>query len=678
MSRSPLDNSSDHKNGLLFDIEAATPSLPNELDVTFAKFVAHERIHGQTLFEGFSTLRAVTYSSSAAFIRDLFGYLTEIEVIFGSDVSIKGDIARLAAAQQVGVDAIRDEFGRAGKRLAELLKENRLRLFYAQYTVHRKLFILEGTGRRRVILGSANMSSAAFNGFQSEHVVVFDDDPEMYQQALLIYEGLLSDCAPISGEIFAKTGAVEIEDLPTFQKILKTKEAFIVEPTKIGSPGTTSSTSDPALFVLKTEEYRRHFANALPPMIGKPVAITVDHIHKAREQHRQNSLMKGIESREIPRLEADPEHGEIRFRGIALDLNPANSDVTVDAQLLDEFMLGYRSLFSGKVAELVQDYNAFISWLLAAPFISIARDAALQHDYNVFQYPACGVLYGKSNAGKTDLVKVLMRFMFGHPWWLIPKDFNMTNFQALSERGGSFPIVVDDISPDKFRDPAISIIKNDFRMGVYPVLVLSTNQDVRAVQSEVIKRSVVVHAEASTPVAVSMKNNPITRISKYITTALYRRYLGEILKQWPGFINRFYVRESLGDGTSEAPDLVMLSSSVLRNVLGEALGDIPEWCVPVDINILGAMNGRKIKDRMRAQWEYKRKSFDVVRRTNRLVMTINDQMDRNDFRKDIPSHVIDDVRQDKVIMWLEEAEAFFDIPFSSPGRLKGLVRRFLG
>lgn len=59
-------------------------------------------------------------------------------------------------------------------------------------------------------------------------------------------------------------------------------------------------------------------------------------------------------------------------------------------------------------------------------------------------------------------------------------------------------------------------------------------------------------------------------------------------------------------------------------------------------------------------------------------MTINDEMDRNDFRKDIPSHVIDDVRQDKVIMWLEEAETFFGIPFSSPSRLKGLVTRILG
>ena len=678
MSRSPLGKSPQQKGGLLFAIEPAKRNPPGELDVTFARFVAQERVPGQTLFAGFNTLRAVTYSSSAGFIRDLFGYLAEIEVIFGSDVSVKGDIARLAAAQQVGVEAIKDEFGRAGKKLAELLKENRLRLFYAQYTVHRKLFILEGNGRRRVILGSANMSSAAFNGLQSEHVVVFDDDQEMFEHALLIYERLLNDCAPISPEIFTKAGAVEIEDLPTFQKILTTKEAFIVEPTKLGSPGTTSSASDAALFVLKTEDYKRHFANALPPMIGKAVAITVDHIRRAREQYRQNSLMKGIESREIPRLEADPEHGEVRLRGIALDLDPANADVATDAKLLDDFMLGYGSLFSGKVAELVQDYNAFMAWLLAAPFISIARDAALQHDYNVFQYPACGVLYGKSNAGKTDLVKVLMRFMFGHPWWLVPKDFNMTNFQALSEHGGSFPIVVDDISPDKFRDPAIAIIKNDFRMGIYPVLVLSTNQDVRAVQSEVIKRAVVVHAEASTPVAVSMKNNPITRISKDITTALYRRYLHEMLEQWPAFVNGFHVRASSGDRTAEAPDLVQLSSSVLRNVLGAALGEIPAWCAPVNIQTLEAMNGRKIKDRMRAQWEYKRKSFDVIPRTNRLIMTINEQMDRNDFRKDIPSHVIDDVRQDKVILWLAEAEAFFGIPFSSRSRLKGFVKRILG
>ena len=380
----------------------------------------------------------MTYSSGAGFIRDLFGSLHEIEVIFGSDISIKGDLAWLTAAQQAEVEAIKDEFGRAGQKLVEMLKENRLRLFYANYTIHRKVFILEGDGRRRVITGSANMSSAAFGGLQSEHVVVFDDDPGMFQQALVNYEELLADCAPVPVEIFLKAGAVEIDQLPTFHKILNTREAFVVEPAKIGVPSTTPSSSDPATFVLKTEDYRRTFANALPPMIGKAVAITVDHIRKAREQQRQQSLMKGIESREIPRLEIDPERREVRFSGSALDLEPDDSQVVSDAKSLDDFMHGYHSLFTGRVDELVQDYNSFIAWLLAAPFVCLARGAALQHDFSVFRYPACGVLYGKSNAGKTDLVKILLRFKFGHPWWLRPKDFTMTSFYGLCEKGSSF------------------------------------------------------------------------------------------------------------------------------------------------------------------------------------------------------------------------------------------------
>jgi hypothetical protein len=61
----------------------------------------------------------------------------------------------------------------------------------------------------------------------------------------------------------------------------------------------------------------------------------------------------------------------------------------------------------------------------------------------------------------------------------------MTTFHGLSEKGGRFPIVVDDISTDKFREPAVQIIKNDFRAGVYPVLVLSTNQDVRATSAKI-------------------------------------------------------------------------------------------------------------------------------------------------------------------------------------------------
>ena len=92
----------------------------------------------------------------------------------------------------------------------------------------------------------------------------------------------------------------------------------------------------------------------------------------------------------------------------------------------------------------------------------------------------------------------------------------------------------------------------------------------------------------------------------------------------------------------------------------------------VDVNTLATMNGRKVKDKVRAQWELKPRSFRVDRAANLLIMTINDQRDRNDFRKDVPSHVYSDTREDKIIMWLDEAEEYLGLHFShSP------LKRFL-
>jgi hypothetical protein len=536
------------------------------------------------------------------------------------------------------------------------------------------MFVLEGSGKRRVILGSANLSFSAFGGLQGEHLVVFDDDPAMYERALLIYEEQLKDSDPIAPNLIHKAGQVEIDEIPAFQKIIHTREAFVLDPAKLGPPASTASASDPSVCLIKTEDYRHHFVNALPPPSGKAVLLTADHIRKAREQFRQSKVIRDVEKREIPHLEADPDRGEVRLNGAPLDLNPPPTQVVTDAEALDEFMRGYRLYFNGKVDDLVQDYNSFMTWLFAAPFIWIARTAALQNDFNVLRYPACGVLYGKSNAGKTDLTRVLLRAMFGQEWWLDVKDFKSTTFYEAAERGGSFPIVVDDISPDKFRDPARSIIKRDRQIGLFPVLVLSTNQDVRAVEPDVLKRAVVVHADASTPTAMSNANNFVARVNRRLSTALFRRFLGKMIASWPSFMNEFQSREATGDGpASDAADLIALSSSTLRATLAEALGSVPEWCREVSVKTLDSMNGRKVKDRMRTLWEYKRRSFEVEKRDNRLILTINDLKDRNDFRKDFPSHVFYDAREDKIILWLDKAEEYFGIKFSQRSGLRRLI-----
>ena len=55
---------------------------------------------------------------------------------------------------------------------------------------HAKLYLLENTesGRKRVLLGSANLSETAFGGRQSETLVCFDDDDSAWGHYLGMYE----------------------------------------------------------------------------------------------------------------------------------------------------------------------------------------------------------------------------------------------------------------------------------------------------------------------------------------------------------------------------------------------------------------------------------------------------------------------------------------------------------
>jgi hypothetical protein len=93
-------------------------------------------------------------------------------------------------------------------------------------------------------------------------------------------------------------------------------------------------------------------------------------------------------------------------------------------------------------------------------------------------------------------------------------------------------------------------------------------------------------------------------------------------------------------------------------VLTELLSLAPGWCTEIDVNTLITMNGRKIKGRMRSQWEYKPRSFEVDTGANLLILTVGDLKDRNDFRKDLRSHVYYDTREDKLIVARQDRRVF--------------------
>ena len=74
------------------------------------------------------------------------------------------------------------------------------------------------------------------------------------------------------------------------------------------------------------------------------------------------------------------------------------------------------------------------------------------------------------------------------------------------------PIIVDDLTNDRFKQHAIETIKND-HFGIaehlvnYPAVVISANEDVKAVAPEVIRRTVICRAQAGLTNTEVMSSN---------------------------------------------------------------------------------------------------------------------------------------------------------------------------
>ena len=173
--------SSERQN--LLDFEDPDSTSRKGLQVVTASFRGVEPF-SWSLFDGFETMRALTYSVSTPMILRMLerhGFRL-FECVFGYEAGL-GRFANVIAFQQFLVTQLReaalklkDERQRA---ILEKIHAGEAEFYVVRENVaHSKLYLLEGgeQPRRRVITGSANLSERAFSGKQPETLLVFDDD----------------------------------------------------------------------------------------------------------------------------------------------------------------------------------------------------------------------------------------------------------------------------------------------------------------------------------------------------------------------------------------------------------------------------------------------------------------------------------------------------------------------
>ena len=132
----------------------------------------------QELFSGFDTLHAITYSSGIDFVYQLIDLFEQAEILFGCAEVISYSLQEVMAYQCKMVERMRDTASKMKLDLVSRIENGSLRFFVARSVLsHEKLYLLSSQdGRKRVIMGSANLSRSAFGGYQRENICYVDGD----------------------------------------------------------------------------------------------------------------------------------------------------------------------------------------------------------------------------------------------------------------------------------------------------------------------------------------------------------------------------------------------------------------------------------------------------------------------------------------------------------------------
>ena len=613
------------------------------LRVVHASF-AGERKFSWDLFEGYSRLRVLTYSASTnAIVRMLDNYSFEtFECVFGYEGTLRGIRSILAFQKVVVGDTRAAIMGLKDERHIRILEK--VHAGQAHFRVlrksiaHAKLYLLSASdGRRRVVIGSANLSEQAFSGDQSETLVVFDNDETAWDHYTRMFDEIrdsASDELPLPEERITNA-EIEVSDTP----ILSEDGTVVIE-----SPTTSESHIASPMQIERVEKVAAvlgpRLSGALPAVRNGRQTITPD----IKREISRIRLVKSVEEADSRYLSIDRVNHTALLSGKRFSLQWDGSLVKGDSELLLDFFRNYEGAFEGNVTRLQRDYFTLMSWLYFSPFLCDLRSLALLQDSDVIRYPSFAIVFGKSNCGKTSLVDTLMTSMFGFAHTLDKRSFTTAQLRGLQHGYKRFPVVFDDIGRTAFNRHGRDMIKDELQPAVseYPGFILSMNAEPQSFPDEIVKRSMMVYTTTALPAhAEELRQRlqgRVQEIRRGLTGHLYRRYLVEVMSRIDA--------ERLPD------DWLALSSEVLADILTEdTVGAPPIWCQRVTWVGYAAKRYDRVKARLLgvlresgyAKTEGKAPSGWTVDGDRIIVWEPRDAFGRRGFEwEDVPSTLIDE------------------------------------
>ena len=621
-----------------------------------AELLSHGPANWEELFAGYTSLKAITFSSSIEFLLRLADRLDDMEVVFGSERILSKEHLALAQASQTiqaygFADAIADQkaltealgrlLGRSGKALIDRVANGTLRFRLLRgRPSHEKLYLLAGPNGKRVVTGSPNLSIAAFEGRQQEVHIAFDGDAA-WTVFDTYYERDWKDSVPVEREALvtersdggrvAREMPLSLEEVPIV-RVLKAGVA-LVDPPARAVPSGFAVEALRAAAVLGAELKDL----ALPKDKAGRTVVNAASVLRVLRTHQAKPVGDSAEDR-IPRAEIDVASGLVHLDGtlwLRQDETLPAAEVARDARLIVDYIGSFLSFF-GNSAGAVEIYWAFLVWLYAAPLAPHLRQAAIPAGIDPWVYPVYAVLYGRSSGGKTLFTRIAARSMFGFEKMIRSGQFTANRALGLRERLGAIPLLIDDVTRDKFTTHVPDLVRTDQDMtGSYAPIVLTTNRDVSTIPPDLTKRMVTCHIDAAIPENRSVTERLARRAQKEIGTALYRAYLQRLIPEVRA------MRAEIDADAERFPDLLARSADMLRDVLSEAIGPLPDWARPLGFADYFGIRHRRFRDQLEAIMADAEDRVTVNRRSGEVIIGFGgDTNQAAQFARSVPDFVL--------------------------------------
>ncbi len=622
------------------------------------EYIGAESIEWTELFCGFTDIKAITFSSGIGFIEKLLEMFKSGEIIFGCEGVMSYNLQEIVAFQDKLIERIKTSTKTAEKILNKI-DAGDVHFYVARTQLsHEKIYLLSSEdGRKRVITGSANMSYNAFCGRQRENICYIDGSAA-YGWYLDVFNSLKENSVDeISHKALVVSDLDEnIDELPISQTI-KTNKALVFESIK--------DNSEEVEFTLAVRNLATKFAPIFPKPEKKTGRLTIipDTINKIKKHIKDENIKTKELRNEYPQLVVDVSKSSVTLNGELLDLSPAKDDVKNDVHLFLKYMDGY-SRFHGDYIGMQYRYFEFANWFFCSPFMAVMRDMAARFDQNRLPYPVFGLVYGQSKAGKTSFLETLLKMMIGQKPKIAAAEFTRSSIEGLKRTVQGAPIIVDDMINTRFNQHAIETIKTDDfgiadHMVNYSAVVISANEDVKAVSPEVIRRTVICRVEAGLTNTEVMKSNVVRTVQKEIGTAFYREYLRRMLEIIPDLI------ESMkSDENESAPDILNYSSEIIVSIISE-YAKVPEYIRHLSLEdyFSEKVTGQYAMKTVCSAWKNSPKSFRIDKRNNELRYDAGATYEADRLIKELPETLEARKSREWVVMNLDEARDFFGIKF---------------